>query len=293
MLAFRNRFWRNVLFFLIFVVNLPAYGFIPSLNAILKHGVFAGRKGGMALEVVLRHRIQSNAGVWALEEKIVGVGENLLVQWQTDGGVVVRAKYRKGTYQFSPQESFVSRLGVLIPYLFENNWENFKSVLLAQSWTTRDQWDEFLTGFDPSGDPKTWDLAKFYVKQPDISLQRAMDQVWIVVQNPEAEGRNSVAFDRGLNVIRGFSGVEGSPFRLVFEEPVKISLRATQSRGYYPKRWFVEKGGVRIIQSELVRLDTLSSKQHSEFMARFRQMRATRYEDSGLQEVLSTLLLYR
>lgn len=262
--------------------------FIPPPYQMVRE-VLEGRKAGTS-ELWIRHRFELQQGeIFELEEQWVGDTQKGVGLWKLPagafiGGVVLEKK----NYVWSGGERRTPLKSLLpLKYLLASSPEDLLGSMVGEHFLTREQLQQYKPGFNPSGDPQTWDVKSNYFKQDGLSLRRAKGvPSYFVTSAEEGAPQRGIYFDKELAGIRRIEWKEGKDtVAWNFDFFSKL-----QSSGTFPKRMSFEKNGVEVIVSELLVHRPAKEKQSVDLRQTIKAMSTP---SGHYEEGLRLLLSYR
>lgn len=261
-----------------------AMAFIPPLPSILKDMLDA-RKMKQPVEFTLRHKVYSQSTI-EIEERMIRDRGRTMVIWKSSGQAMAAVSDSQG-YSLSREKNIASKSQLVVRYLFADNPDNFRDVLLNEKFIRRDQLLQFKPNFDPKGDPATWALKDNYLRHDDIFLTR-LDSLFAiqVVGLNEGDTLRSVYFDQRL---RGL-------LRVDWKDAGQLSQWNLFPGGgdfSVPKRMEFLVNNSSVATTELSHR-TLKEKQLNDFRAEWKTLAAkTPAISPELEGALRALLSYR
>lgn len=268
------------------VVNPSIFGHIIPLGSMLPI-VFGQRTVLRSFEIIMRHRIQAKDGELSLEEHwLVDQGRSYFI-WK-GFELPIRAVLEKSSYTFGTALSIPTRSHLVRLYLTTPSAEVFRNQLLSEKFVRTEQFMVFKPTYEPSGDPKLWEVKNNYLPHPDISYRLLAQGITVaVVGFSQGGSKRSIYFDSSFNGIT----------RIEWVDPQGIAAwnfsdfeNLPPLKGLYPKRLRLEWNGNTLIRSELISLRPANQKTVREFK---NQLRNHEGISPNAQESLKWLLSYR
>jgi len=284
------------LVWIILLWGTTASAYIPSVPAILKHGIFDGRRALTAAEIVFRHRIVVEASqLINIEERIVGRPENLYITWREIGGQLTKGRYSGKKYTISRLGKKTTKSRLFLYLFLGHKWESFRDFLISESFIRRDQLLEFKPGFVLEGDPKGWNMKENRMFHPDIFLDRQNRKISIAVIGRKNGGsKRAVYFSRDLKGVTRFEWVDsGSSVTWNFDNFRRFRFKKYQFKSYFPRNSSMEVNGTTIIQSELISYKTMSRKIFNNYRSKWSKIPTPETYPESFESALSILLSYR
>lgn len=268
--------------------SISAWGFIPSVPDMLKE-VTTGRKGG-AVEIVLKHRIAvRGSGTIEIEERIFDEKNKTLFIWSGSPFPQPTAGSLEGMNYKIHDQTLPTKSLVLVRYLTANGPDELRDSLISERMIRRDHLNQFKPGFNPEGDPQTWQIKDNYLVHPEVYLKRLESGIAYAVSGTE-EGPElrQVLFDRALKGIRRFEWREGETIQSWNCE----GFSPVPAGGNYPRRIFFENNGSEVIQSDLLTVRALNARSLTEFKNSWRAADRAALTQNG-EGILKLLMSYR
>lgn len=273
------------------VFSLKAAAFIPPISAVLKE-IFDGRKFSEGTELTLNHRVLTNNGEWSeVEEKILLENRGMKFIWKTIAPeAFFSGQLEKRTYSLAGDKKIPSRSLLFLKNYSAGSAMEFRDALVGEKFLRWDQMKQFKEGFEPQGDPQTWNVKSQYLEQEAISLALLPTGPSIaVVGFQDGNSRKTVYFDKGLLGIKKFDWLEGKEsISWNFDQ---FSVAVNES--LFPKKANFTKDGRDIIQSELMGIRQLSKRQSVEWMKTWQKANKTINNSPVSEDTLRTLLSFR
>lgn len=277
-------FWASA----VFLLSPIAEAFLPPVVDILRE-VTSGRKPG-PVELVLRHRISvKGAGVVEVDERILRDRNQFYFIWAGASlGQSLSASWAQDKYQMG-NTSFPSRSIAMVAALSARGPEDLRDSLISEQFIQREHLYQFKPGYNPSGDPVTWETRENYLRHPEIFLKKLSSGVAIAIGSAnEGNETKAVCFDKGLKGLRRFEWqVNQQTFAWNFE-----GFAPFAAGGLYPRRLSFESNGVEVIQSELTAVRAATARTLSDFKTAWRQAQKGEVTPAA-EGILKLLLSYR
>ncbi|NBY18921.1 hypothetical protein EBQ74_01410 [bacterium] len=277
------------IFFSLFVFfALNAHGFIPPVSSVLKQ-IFDSRKTGEILEYVFVHQVGNAAGGWSqVEERFILEPKGLKFLWKPLNselflsGVLEKRTYTVGTDKKIPARSLLFLKNFTAVSAFE-----FRDALINEKFLKWDQLKQFKDGFDPQGDPQSWDIKGNYLTHDSISLVLLPSGPSIsVVGYQDQNSKRTVYFDKagvGVSKIEWLDSSEVTSW--TFD---KLTLNLKEAT--FPKRATFIRGGRELIQSELVTVRILNRRQVADWLQSWQRAPKVLVNAPAAEEALIILL---
>lgn len=265
-----------------------ARGFLPPVPSILKE-IFESRKPFPAVEVVLRHRIVDRAGgATEIDERLVREGSRTYCLWRV-AGQSYGAIAERQSYVLSHEKSIPTKSVLYRAYLLSHSAESFQNLLIAEGFLRPDQLYQFKPGFNPEGDPRTWEIKENYLRHDDIFLRRLPQGVGIaVVGSDNGAVKKTIIFDPSLRGIFRWEWNEGG--QIVAWKVLEFTK--TKS-GDFPRKMTLEVSGVDVVTTEVSEFRALKPKQLVEFKNALKSALRNSVLPSPLESVFQMILGHR
>ncbi len=258
---------------------MTAHGFIPPIGVVLKEG-FSQRKAN-SFELKLRHHL---SGKWdgEIQELISCDRSECLVIWNGSGIEAVSGKISDTGFILGAG-NIPSRTQAALRALLSFNGDSYQNQLLRSGFLSRELFNQYKQGFEPQGDPRTWNIKDNYLVQPGTSLQRTE-------QGPayEFEGRKGCAvwLDVSTRVTRKLIWSNGDA-----TASWKFERVASESQwGPMAHRIESEGNGFGKVESDVVSFKANTS--HSKFREVWKRT-YTGNLSQQTEQILSRFLAYR
>lgn len=236
-----------------FSICESVWAFLPPVPAMVSE-LCSGRRPRRGTEVVFRHTL----GEVTLEERLVSAGGKVQSVFTQGEGVVVAAL--EGTNYVVGGERSPAGTRVPIRYLLTASSEDLLNLLIKEGFIDRDQLSMYKPGFDPVGDPSTWDLANNYIRQPGVFMRLLDGTPAVVVSSVEAK---AVYFDESFKSLRRLEWKqEEGMVAWNFLESI-----AYGKEGNFPRTWRLERDGVELVRSELVSIGVATDRAVSDIQS--------------------------
>ncbi|MSP19012.1 MAG: hypothetical protein EXR74_05530 [Bdellovibrionales bacterium] len=276
---------------ILWVFSLKAVAFIPPISAVLKE-IFDARKFTEGTELTLNHRVVTNNGEWSeIEEKILLENRGMKFIWKPMAlEAFFSGQLEKRTYWLGGDKKIPSRSLLFLKSYTAGSAMEFRDALVGEKFLKWDQMKQFKEGFEPQGDPQTWNVKSQYLEQEAISLALLPTGPSIaVVGFQDGNSRKTVYFDKGLLGIKKIEWSEGKEsISWNFDQ---FSVAVNQS--LFPRKANLIKDGRDIIQSELIGIRQLSKRQWIEWMKVWQKANQTINNSPASEETIRILLSFR
>jgi hypothetical protein len=261
-----------------------AFALIPPINEVIAR-IFEGRPAGRVSETVLKHHITMKDGQneeW--EERLITSKGKYFYIFRNGASSVAGAQEARqnvvGNKKF-PAESLL-----FLKYIGGGSSDEFRDQLLSEGFIKRDHLQQFKTGYEPKGDPRTWPVTDFYIKHAGIFLAPPNGAI-TVVGSEDGARRKSVGFDpSALGVDNWQESDNGHIKKWSFQ-----SFSNVKNEGFFPKIFNFENDNGRVT-TEWVTRRSLSPKQIADFQANWRTASQNSLS-SDAELSLGLLLSYR
>lgn len=265
------------------------FAFIPPVTTLV-NDLFDGRKSNQ-FEISLEHTlIEEDNSNWPAEERIVYSHGKILDYWKLPNGVNAAAVWKNQIYEFSKDNKITSQTAVVLKYLLGRSGDEFLSLLVRENFVRSDQLNQYKQGFDPSGDPQTWDVKENYLRHSDIFLGRVGNTItFAVVGAADGQNQKSIHFDKsakGIDRIEWKTGAQVVAWNF-------SNFNFYKAGGNYPTQMAFEVNGVPKITSRLLNWRGLNAKTFREFQSLWSSAAKVSQLDTSVQTHLAFLLGYR
>lgn len=276
---------------LVFVlVASVAHPFIPPLTELL-NDVFAGRKNNEAVELQFRHQVQVKEGEFIeVTEQFLGNRSGGLIQWAMNGQPPVYCDWNGKDYTFRNGKTVPSRTAAFIDYFLVEGGTEYQDRLLRERFLRRDQLLQYRPGYNPAGDPKTWDVKANYLLHDDIFLVKLPREFAVSVVGM-SEGDQKRAFylsrtGRGISRLEWVVGSETAAWDFG-------AFAATPGMGRMPRVLSLQINGMERVKSTLssakpIRRDALATARTAS-----RQPSSSASPSSQIEEAIRLIVRYR
>jgi len=274
----------------IFLIGSLCYGFIPPISEQL-NDVFAGRKGNEALELTFRHQVQVKEGEFVeVIETFIGNRSGGLIQFQIGGQPAAYADWTGKEYVFRNGKTIPSRTAAFIDYFLADSGAEFQDRLLRERFLRRDQLLQFKPGYQPKGDPKTWETKDNYLNHDDISWQKGGKEFAVsVVGMNEGDQRRAFYIAKGGRGITRLEWIVG---------PEKASwdfsgFAATGGLGKLPRVFSLQINSMERVRSALSSAKPVKRDALATARAASKQPSASAPPSELLEQAVRLLVRYR
>lgn len=280
---------RLFLALLLLTVN-SAFAFIPPLTSIVKE-VFGERRAQIGVEAHLKHRVVVGGQTVEIEERIVRDSSGAYFLWKIPGNGPIAAMHEKQGYALSKERVLPSRSTVFWKYLVESSEDSVRDALLAERFVRRDQFYQYKPGFNPSGDPSTWNVKENYVRHDDIYRERLPGGLSIVVKGyQEGSTSRTVFFDDKL---RGMTRLEWKDGDVVASWSFSGFTKSIWDKGLLPKHASLDVNGTNAITTEIVSVRTLKDRTLFDAKSAWKAAAKAINVNSNVEPALKILVSYR
>lgn len=245
---------KNSLETLLFIALLmPSFlgAFVPPVAALIRDSL-ESRKSQPFSELVFRHRIEARPGEFVeVEEQWIGNFQSAALLFKVPGGNILgAAQYDRRNYVFSTGAKVTSVSSLLPKYLLTSSSEDLLGSLLAEKFVKRDHLNQFKPGFEPKGDPQTWEVKEFYIQHEGAALRRVGSEPAYAFTGAGNEDPNhqSVYFRKEAGGIRRFEWKRGAEMAAWNMD----GFTRFQTAGIFPKQFQFERNGQVLVTSELL-----------------------------------------
>lgn len=270
------------------VFSLSAYGFIPPVSSLLKE-IFDSRKSGEPLEYVFVHQVANSAGGWSeVEERLIKDAKGLKFLWKpANSAGFISGSLEKRSYQIGTERKIPARSVLFLKNFTASSAFEFRDALINERFLRWDQLKQFKEGFDPQGDPQSWDIKGNFISHDSITLALLPSGPAVaVVGYQDPSSRHVVYLDKsGLGVLKIEWSEPAENTSWAFD---KLSLNFKES--LFPKRATLSRGGREIIQSELVSLRPLNRRQLADWLQAWQKAGKVLINAPVAEEALNVLL---
>lgn len=278
---------------LIMLLSSSADAFIPPVPSILKE-VFGERGGPSGVEAHFKYKVTLRPGeVVEVDEKIIRESGNVYFLWKIPAyqAAPVAARYEKQAYWVSKERNFATRSTVFWKYFIAGSDDEIRDALLAERFIRRDQFYQYKPGFNPSGDPQTWNLKENVLRHDDIYLSRLPSSVSIAIRGYQ-EGNTSrvVYFDQNL---KAMTRLEWQDNENVAAWNFEGTLKSAWDKVLVPKRSSLEVNRAVLIQGETVLVRALKDRALFESKAAWNNAAKAVSVPPNVEAVLKLLVSYR
>lgn len=259
--------------------------FIPPISQMVGD-LFEGRKA-QQFELLLQHSIQEEGSPFEIAERIVVNKGRIYFLFTKASEGSVAGEWEDSAYQLHPSKRWVPETPLLLQFLVARSADHFRNALVENRFVRREFWDQYRQGFDPQGDPSTWDIKSNYLKHNEIYLQRGSRGVAIAV-NGEQEKEKQIHF---LFEGRGISRIQWKSSQAVAWE--LGDYRSYKNGGLYPTSLELFLDGKSKVKTNLGQWKTLSQKGIDEFLKSWRTAKKISEFPPSFETRLGWILAYR
>lgn len=282
---------------LVLSCSITCWGFVPPIASILD-SIFGGRKPDN-MKMVLSHKITlDNNEVIEINETIVTDysktpnGGKLYFQWsgKTPGNTLSAERKGKTYYLWLGGNTRIdSASDVVMTYLARYSVDDFKNTLVQEGFVKREQLDQYRKGFEPTGDPASWDIKNNYLQHPGIFLTRGLFGIAIsVVGQQDDQQTRAISFDQAM---KGIMRLEWKDNNVVkawnFDR-----LSDYQNRGTLASHFYFEDQTIQRIESIVTSVEMIK-KPPKEFALGNKERSPAEALSPTFLEALKVLLSYR
>lgn len=286
---------RLFLALLLLTVN-TAFGFIPPLTSMVKEA-FGERRAQIGVEAHLKHRVVVAANqTIEIEERIVRDSSGTYFLWRIPGNAPIAALHEKQGYALSKERVFPARSTVFWRYLVDSSEESVRDALLAERFVRRDQFYQYKPGFNPTGDPSTWNIKENYVRHDDIYRERIAGVPAIVVKGyQEGNTSRAVYFEDKLreDKFRGMARLEWKDGDIVATWTFSGFSKSIWDKGLLPKHASLDVNGANAISTDIVSVRTLKDRALFDAKSAWKAAAKTINLNSNVEPALKILVSYR
>lgn len=243
-----------------FLLASPAKAFIPPVPSILKE-VFGERRGASGVEAHIKHKVTVRPGeVVEVDEKIIRDSTGVYFLWKMPSvqATPIAARYEKQAYWVSKERNLPTRSTVYWKYFVAGSDDEIRDALLSERFIRRDQFHQYKPGFNPSGDPQTWNLKENVVRHEDIYLSRVASSVSIAIRGyQEGNTARVVYFDQNL---KSMTRLEWQDNENLASWSFEGATKSAWEKVSLPKRSSLEINRSVVVQSETVAVRSLKDR---------------------------------
>lgn len=270
---------------------IKAHGFIPPVTSILRD-IFESRKSTGILELVLVHQVANSNGGWSeIEERILADPRGLKFLWKSaNSSVSIAGSLEKRNYWIGTEKKIAIRSFLFLKSYLVTSAVEFRDALISEKFLRWEQLKQFKEGFEPQGDPQSWDIKSNYIAHDSISLVLLPTGPTIaVVGYQDANSKRTVYFNKNGNGIKRFEWSDPGENLSWNFDPSTVSLK----EGIFSKSATLNKDGRDIIQSELLGVRSLNKRQITDWLQSWQRGSKSLVNAPVLEESLRTLLSSR
>ena len=287
---------KPLLSLLILLLAPSAFGFIPPLPSLMKE-VLGDRKAQVGVEATLKHRvIVAPNQIVDIEERIVRDSSGVYFLWRIPGNAPIAAMHEKQGYALSKERVYPSRSTIFWKYLVDSSEDAVRDSLLTERFVRRDQFYQYKQGFNPTGDPSTWNLKENYVRHDDIYREKLPSGVAIAVKGYE-EGNTAriVYFEDRLrdNRSRGLSRLEWRDADVVAAWSFSGFGKSIWENSYLPKHAQLDVNNSNVITTEIVSVRALKDRALFDAKSAWKAAAKSINVNSNVEPALKILVSYR
>lgn len=281
---------RSLALLTLSLLAVRAEAFIPPVSRLIADAV-ENKKAAKAIELVMRHRVQTNQGQPVeVEERLLWDRGRVQLFFKVPGvAQFIAVGVDSRGYSLDYGKTWSRRSRVFYNAFFADSADELLEPLLSDEFIRRDQLVQYKPGFQPTGDPKDWELKEGYLRHDDIYLHRLGRTVAIAVAGAtDAQHRRVVYFDRDRKSVRRFEWTDGADTVAWNYE----SFLKSPPIGQTARHLTFEVNGSERIQTDVLQVLSPSDRQVSD-LKRLPHLSRGATPPAQVEEVLGLLLSYR